>query len=191
MRDSGLASLAFFYCDFRDDEKKDRQSLLSSLLIQLGHQSDSYCKILSEFHSEHGNGSQDPSDRARTQCLKDVLRFPGQAPIYIIIDALDECPKASGRQSSRENVLALVEELVGLHLSNLRICVTSRPEADIESVLKHLNPHSISLHDEGGQRKDIIDYVTSVVDTDPKMKRWKPADKELVAETLSKKANGM
>ena len=39
MATSGLASLAFFYWDFRDDQKKDRHGLLSSLLIQLCDQS--------------------------------------------------------------------------------------------------------------------------------------------------------
>jgi hypothetical protein len=45
MRKAGLASLAFFYCDFREDQKKDLRGLLSSLLVQLCHQSDSYCDI--------------------------------------------------------------------------------------------------------------------------------------------------
>jgi hypothetical protein len=36
MQKSGLASLAFFYCDFREEEKKHRRGLLSSLLVQLG-----------------------------------------------------------------------------------------------------------------------------------------------------------
>jgi len=49
LQKSGLASLAFFYCDFRDDEKKDRRGLLSSLLVQLGEQSDAYSTILSKF----------------------------------------------------------------------------------------------------------------------------------------------
>ena len=55
---SGLASLAFFYCDFRDDQKKDRRGLLSSLLVQLGEQSDTYSAILSKFYEAHRRGSQ-------------------------------------------------------------------------------------------------------------------------------------
>jgi hypothetical protein len=35
LQKSGLGSLAFFYCDFRDDQKKDQRGLLSSLLVQL------------------------------------------------------------------------------------------------------------------------------------------------------------
>ena len=42
MRVSGRASLAFFYCDFREGQKKDVRGLLSSLLVQLCGQSDAY-----------------------------------------------------------------------------------------------------------------------------------------------------
>jgi hypothetical protein len=36
----------------------------------------------------------------------------------------------------REKVLKFVEELVDLHLTNLRICITSRPEADITNLVR-------------------------------------------------------
>jgi hypothetical protein len=85
----------------------------------------------------------------------------------------------------------LVEELVHLRLPNLHIYVTSRPEADIEAVLNPLIPNSISLHDEEKQIQDILDYVTSVINTDPKMRRWRAEDKKLVIGTLSQKAGGM
>lgn len=49
MRKAGLASLAFFYCDFKDDKKKDRRvnGLLSSLLVQLCHQPESTLRFSS------------------------------------------------------------------------------------------------------------------------------------------------
>jgi hypothetical protein len=191
MRASGLASLAFFYCDFRDDEKKGRRGLLSSLLSQLCEQSDSYCEILSDFYSKHRDGLQYPSDDALTQCLKAMVKCPGQAPIYVVVDAVDECPNTSGTPSPREKVLSVVEELVGLHIPNLRLCITSRPEPDIETVLEPLKPCSFSLQDQDGQNQDIIDYITSRVDTDPKMRRWRAEDKELVIGTLSQRAGGM
>ena len=28
-----------------------------------------------------------------TMCLEDLLDIPAQAPVYLIVDALDECPK--------------------------------------------------------------------------------------------------
>src|SRR5712691_4068889 len=177
MRKSGLASLAFFYHDFRDDQKKDRRGLLSSLLVQLCHQSDAYCDVLTEFYLEHSNGSQHPSDSALVRCLMDVLRFPGQAPVYLIVDALDECSNSSSLPSPREKVLQLVEELIDSHLPDLRICATSRPEIDIKVLLEPLSFRSVSLHDECGQMEDIENYIKSVVTKDPRNRRWKAEDK--------------
>ena len=191
MQKSGLASLAFFYCDFREDLKKDKRGILSSLLVQLCEQSDAYSVILSDFYLAHGGGSQHASDNELVVCLKDMLKLPGQAPVHIIIDALDECPVTTGLPSPREKVLDLVEELVNSQLPNLRICVTSRPEADIASILDPLAFHCVSLHGESGQIQDIVEYVRSVVHTDREMRRWKAADKQLVVDELIKKANGM
>ena len=193
LQKSGLASLAFFYCDFRDDQKKDRRGLLSSLLVQLGEQSNAYSSILSKFYEGHRHGSQQSyaSDSELTDCLKDMLKLPGQATVHIIIDALDECPSTTGMPSAREKVLKLVEELVNLHVPNLRICVTSRPEADIVPVLDPLAFRSVSLHVENGQIHDIAEYIESQVRTDSKIRAWRAADKELVIGVLTDRANGM
>lgn len=117
----------------------------------------------------------------------------GQHPTYIILDALDECPNSSGIPSLREQVLALVKELVGLPLPNFHLCVTSRPEVDIRLTLEPLTPHRVSLHEESGQKQDIVKYINSVVhsDADTMMKKWRKDERESVVETLSEKADGM
>ena len=191
MRKAGLASLAFFYCDFREDQKKGLRGLLSSLLVQLCHQSDSYCDVLSKFYSEHANGSRHSSDDVLAGCLKNLLDLPGHAPVYLIVDALDECPNTLSIPSPRDEVLNLVEELIKLQIPNVRICVTSRPETDIKDFLDPLALHTVSLHDESGQNRDIEEYIKLVVNTNPKNKRWKAADKQLVIDILTKKADGM
>jgi hypothetical protein len=188
---SGLASLAFYYCDFRENEKRDLRGLLSSVLVQLCHQSDLYCQILSNFYSEHGNGSHHPGNDELMRCLKDILEVPGQAPIYLIVDGLDECSNTQDMPSPREKILRLFKYLVNLQLPNLRICVTSRPEIDIKDALEPLAFSSVSLHDESEQRKDIDDYIRTVINTDPNMGRWKAADKELVINVLIIKSDGM
>jgi hypothetical protein len=122
-----------------------------------------------------------------------MLTLPDQRPIYLIVDALDECSNTSGTLSHRNRVLRLVKELIDLHLPDLHICVTSRPEVDIREVLEPLTSRRVSLHDQSGQKKDIEDYVRSVVysDSEPIMRRWRKEDKELVIETLSERADGM
>jgi hypothetical protein len=191
MRKAGLASLAFFYCDFREDQKRGLRGLLSSLLVQLCHQSDTYCDMLTKFYSEHAKGSRDPSDDALAECLMKLLKLPGLAPVYLIVDALDECPSTSAVPSPRDEVLNLIKELIKSEISNLRICVTSRPETDIKDVLDPLIFRAVSLHDENGQKMDIEDYIKSVINTNPKNKRWKAEDKQLVIEVLTSKADGM
>ena len=126
-----------------------------------------------------------------TDCLKEMLTLPAQFSTFLIMDALDECPNTSGIPSPREQVLELVEALVGISPPNLHLCVTSRPEFDIQTALERLTPRSMSLHDETSQKQDIADYVTYVVHSDPRMRRWREEDKDLVIKTLSEKAGGM
>ena len=191
MRKRGLASLAFFYCDFRDVYKKNLRGLLSSILLQLCDHSDCYSTILSEFYSEHGDGSREPSDDELIGCLEDMLKHPGQAPAFIIIDGLDECPDTFGMPSPREKVLAFLERMVDLHLQNLHVCITSRPEVDIQATINRLHFPTVSLHTESGQMQDIVNYIRSIVYTDAKMEKWRPDDKELVIDALMNKADGM
>jgi hypothetical protein len=122
-----------------------------------------------------------------------MLTLPDQLPTYLIIDALDESSNTSGIPSPRERVLQLVKELVHLHLPNLRICVTSRPEVDIRDVLEPLTSFRVSLHDQSGQKQDIEEYVKSIVysNSEPIMRRWKTEDKDLVIKVLSERADGM
>ena len=169
----------------------DLRGLLSSLLVQLCHQSNSYCDMLFEFYSRHAKGLRLPSDDALVACLKDLLELPGLAPVYLVVDALDECPNTSAIPSPRDKVLNLLEELIRSPFPNLHICVTSRPESDIKVVLDPLIFRSVSLHDEDGQKRDIEEYIKSVINTHPKNRRWKVEHKQLVIDFLTKKADGM
>ena len=183
--------MAYFYFDFKDIDKQKLQNVLPSLLIQLSARSDPCCDILSRLYSSHDRGVRKPNDRAMIECLKEMLTTDAQYPTYIIMDAIDECPLTSSVPSPREEVLDLVEELVGLHLQNLHICVTSRPELDIRAVLDPLTTCPLSLHDETGQKQDIADYVNSFVHSDRRMRRWHDEDKDLVITTLPERAGGM
>ncbi len=191
MRKCGLVSLAFFYHDFREDQKRDLRGLLSSLLLQFCDQSNSYYDILSKFYSTHRHGAQSPSDDALVHCLEDILKLPGQPPVFLIVDALDECVNTSPMPSHREKALALLEKLIDSQLPNLRICVTSRPEVDIKVVLGPLTFQSISLQDERGQMEDIENYIKSVVEKDPRNRRWTAQDKQMVIDVLTSRADGM
>jgi hypothetical protein len=188
---AGLVTMAYYYFDFRDVKKQNCYGLLSSLVSQLSVESDSCFNILSQLYSDHSRGTRKPGISALKECMTNMLSLPGQAPFYIIVDGLDESPNLSGTPSAREVVLELIEELVDLKLPNLHLCVASRPEVDIRVVLEPLTSLKISLHDESGQKEDIISYIESVVRSDRSMRRWKEEDKQLVIDTLSGRADGM
>jgi hypothetical protein len=187
----GLALMGYYYFDFKDITKQGIHGLLASLLSQFCATSDPCYEILSDLYSENHEGSQQPSNEELIECLKKILRLPDAPMRCIIMDAIDECPNTSECPTAREEILDLLEELVGLSLPNLRICVTSRPEIDIQTVLKPLTPFHMSLHDQSGQKQDILDYIKNFVLSDRRMRKWRREDKQTAIDTLSAKADGM
>ena len=91
-------------------------------------------------------------------------------------------------RSPRGKVLSVVEELVKLRLPNLRLCITSRLEVDIRTIVNPLATQEISLHDESGQNRDINAYITFVVQL---VTKWRDDDKKMVIDKLTENADGM
>jgi hypothetical protein len=60
----------------------------------------------------------------------------------------------------------------------------------MQATLEPLASLRVSLHNQSGQMKGIVYYISSVVHSDTK-RRWREEDRKLVVETLSEKADGM
>jgi hypothetical protein len=118
MRKATPTSMAYYYFDYKDASKRDIRGLLASLLFQLGDNSDRCWDALYGLFKTCRDGSEQPSEVALANCFKSMLELPGQFPIFIIMDALDECP-GTGLPSAREEVLDLVEDLVDSNYPNL------------------------------------------------------------------------
>lgn len=191
LSDGGGASVAYFYFDFRHENKKHLHDLLPSLLFQFAAHSIPCCDIISRVYRAHGIGTQQPSDETLIKCLTDMFSAMTPHPIYIILDALDECPNISDVRPPRERVLSLIKDLVDLRLPNLHICVTSRPEIDIRNRLEPLTSSCISLNDQTGQKEDIAKYIRFEVDKIANERSWREDEKGLVIVTLSENADGM
>jgi len=193
MQEARSFLFAYYYFDFQDASKRDLRGLLSSLLMQLSECSVVCWEILYQSYTRCDDGSNQPSEAALAACLKDMLESQAQVPIYIIVDALDECPITTGTPSPRKRVLNFVKDLVGRKYSNLHICITSRPEQDIQATLNPLTSPScqVSLHEEIGQVDDINGYIRFFVHSHEAMRSWRIEDKELVINTLSERAGGM
>ena len=193
LRETRPTLIAYYYFDFKDVTKRDVRGLLASLLSQLVDNSDSCWDALYQLFEACRAGSEQPSEAALAPCLKSMIDLPGQVPIYLIVDALYECPNDTGTPSAREKVLNFVWDLFRLSNPNIFVCITSRPEQDINAALNSLTSrsHHVALHEEDGQRQDINSYIRTFVKTDTAMWRWRAEDKELMINTLSERANGM
>ena len=195
MRGTTSALIAYYYFDFKDAAKRDLRGLLSSILTQLGTDSDKCLRVLSQLHMTCRDGSEQPSEESLTQCLKIMLGQSEQLqlPVYLIVDALDECPNSTGTPSARKKVLDFMTDLIKSNHPNLHLCITSRPEQDIQATLDPLTSTSprVFLHEEGGQREDINNYIRYYVQTSGTMRKWRTEDRELVIDTLSERADGM
>ena len=193
IRQTSSVLIAYYYFDFKDVAKRDVRGFLSSLLMQLADGSDRCRDALSELYTTCEHGSEQPSEDALAQCVNEMFKLPDQVPVYIIVDALDECPNNTGSPSPRKKVLDFMGDLVRWKHANLYLCITSRPEQDIQSTLNPLTPTSrrVSLHEEGGQQQDINNYIRSFVHKDESMRRWREEERELVISTLTERAQGM
>ncbi|KAI0289002.1 hypothetical protein BC826DRAFT_1107328 [Russula brevipes] len=191
-RNAKEASVAYYYFDYKDVSKRDIRGLLASILFQLSDNSDRCWAILQELFTACRGGYEQPSYTALATCFKSMIELPRQLQIFVIVDALDECP-STGIPSSRDEVLDFVEDLIRpKKYSNLSICVTSRPELDIQTVLGPLPSAScVSLQEESGQMEDVGNYLRSFVHNDRVMGRWTEEDRELVIRTLSNRGGGM
>jgi ankyrin repeat protein len=188
----GSTKLAIFYFDFRNKAKQDARDFLSSVIDQLCQQSDELFKVLSTSHSNHPSSTGErPSVKVLLECLEGMLALPGQGTIYIVIDALDECPCSFGQDTGRDRVLNIMKRLIESNLPHLRFCATSRPEGDIKSVFEAMtrSPSTVSLEER--QMEEIAQYVKSVVKTDAKMGQWPEEVQAEVIDTLAENSRGM
>jgi hypothetical protein len=125
------------------------------------------------------------------RCLMDMLKHLVQEPTYIVVDALDECPGIPGLPSPRATLLGHIRELVNLCISNLHICILSDLDPEVEFVLRPLASRRVCLHEESGHSQDIIHYLRTMLNTHRKMKGWKASDKEVVINTMFRRAEGV
>ena len=193
LRDAGQVTLAYYYFDVRDKEKQNIRNFIISVLVQLSERSHPCSNIIRRLYLSHGNCMRQPSHDALMDSLKAMLKITTKhsGRVFIIIDSLDECSNAPGFPNTREEILGVVKDLAHPGHPNLRFCVTSCPEVDVQTKLEPLVVKAISLHGRSERKEDIANYIGSVVSSDENLKTLREEDKKLVIEELSERSDGM
>ncbi|KAE9371255.1 hypothetical protein N431DRAFT_376754 [Stipitochalara longipes BDJ] len=159
-------AVAYFYFDFNSIAKQEVIACVSSLVAQLCTRLTTFPAHTSQLYDRCNQGSLRPGLDELTAILCEVIQSLDHA--FIIIDALDECPKGEGRAS----LLTVLSKVKSMSLHNLHTIVTSRREPDIENNLcPLLTSQPISLEGSGVEW-DIKSHISSVLATDPKLRKW-------------------
>ena len=103
--------------------------------------------------------------------------------VFIILDALDEC-------TEREELMKLIDSIIGWKIEKLHLLATSRRETGITEILEPLTTALISIQNENVDA-DIQIHVRERLQNDLKLKKW-PAKVHMEIEaTLIDGAHGM
>ncbi|KZN92140.1 Ankyrin repeat and KH domain-containing protein [Penicillium chrysogenum] len=149
--------------------------LLRALLLQLSVQIRDGEKELQQLHAFYKSST--PSVEILLQTLRGFLDRSQDS--YILLDALDECPRDCGR----EDVLGVIQAIRGWRLPSVHLLVTSRDQLDIRESLNPSNCHDLSMKNAAND-KDIADFVFDQLNHDTKLQRWKARHGEIQSKLI-------
>ncbi|MCJ1437731.1 hypothetical protein MMC27_007118 [Xylographa pallens] len=177
--------IAYFYFDFNTGEKQNVSNCLSSLVGQICHQSGLVLEVLEELYEKCSNGNQKVAPCDLIKVMRIYATGGDPQDIYIVLDALDECPEGD----LRDEVLKLITDLCSWSASKIHLIVTSRQESDIQEALIPLLTWPAIPIQGARVRGDIEAYVDHQITT--YLRRLSTDLKEEIKDTLLQGANGM
>jgi hypothetical protein len=163
--------------------------MLRSLIVQLCGGRPDTPRPLSDLHPYREKNLQPGLEK-----LEETLQASAQdfKSVYLVVDALDECPLANDERGRLLKLLGYIHEWT---LTNLHVLYTSRPEPDIEAELAPLfSGPTTSIIDLQKRRKEVNRDIGTYIDqkiASSNFRSWPPKTKEDVKAALTGKADGM
>ncbi|KAJ7205618.1 hypothetical protein B0H12DRAFT_456669 [Mycena haematopus] len=170
----------FFYFDTNNSEQQTVTQLLCSLVTQLSVQSQFPDSTLDTLWTSHNSGRKLLTDaELMSDALLPLLEEYDQKPLFIVLDALDEC-------SEHPSLLRLISRMLNAKLANVHILVTSRPE--VQSGCPELAALAVSVSLEGCVDGDIELYLTELLSNEG---GWMSNKRDEIKRRLLEHSNGM
>ncbi|GLA95787.1 hypothetical protein AtubIFM61612_008635 [Aspergillus tubingensis] len=165
---------AYWYFQFSNDETQKVYNMIRSILRQLMPRTlPSSIINLWEEHSSRGSKPQ----QQKFADILDVVLESSQGEVFLILDALDECP-ATG-DDGRSSLLQFIEEMLEKHQSKMHILATSRPEPDIRSRLERYQSVDLEI----GLGQDVETFVRAQV-AHGRLREWGESVRKRTLERL-------
>ena len=171
---------ATFYFTFSDNQKQSYENLLRSLVAQLGWKEPGLSML--RHACEKPNASVPGVDELEKILLACIQSYD---ELFLLLDALDECPEVDIRQ----NVLDGLERLAS-EAPNIKMFVTSREVSDVSQSMQMLRADPVSIAARLVDA-DIQRYTSSQLSRDRKLSKLDKTTKRLIEDTISRRADGM
>ncbi|GLB14222.1 hypothetical protein AtubIFM61612_001647 [Aspergillus tubingensis] len=173
---SSKKRFAYWYFHFNDPESQRVENMLRTIIRQL-HSTPLNDPIRSIWN-DYGTKGSNPSNAKLQETLERVITAY-KGTVFLIFDALDECPEAVNRKE-RGLLLSLLTEFQKRHGDKVHILVTSRPEPDIIEHLKECTAIDI----EQNQGSDISTFVKNRVEALDERRAPKEVKAQIIKELL-------
>jgi len=184
-------ALAYFYFSFNDEQKQTANGMIESIIKQI-----CCCRPDTPPSVKDLEDLKVRGQRADARLLRRVLieTLRGFSSVYVVIDALDECPE-SDPEHGREALLRCLAAINEGRSSNMHMLWTSRREKDIEASYQALRSRSEKWDIDLSLYKPAVDHDIGIfVDTtlsSLEYGSWPKKLKDEAREALIERADGM
>ena len=187
---SSQMTLAYYFCDDKDENRRTATAILRGLLLQLLRQRP----VLFKHVQPDFDMSRDhlfTNFHSLWRVFVSVVQDPEADDVYCLVDALDECEK-----ESRQLFLRRLTDVFGLQqdkTTSVKFIITSRRENDIEEELLSTDtPYAQDLHmDWLNVNRDLYKFINVKVNLlDSKRKFKSKRIIEEIKRALAQKAGG-
>jgi ankyrin repeat domain-containing protein 50 len=181
-------SLAYFYCDRNQSDRRNPVLILSSFVRQLStsHSWDAVQPSLVRLYTEKektGFASNEISIEESEKVLLELINIYPQTTL--VLDALDECDRRA-----RGRLIEVLDGLLEQSLKPIKIFISSRPDQDIRDRFDSGPNVGIQATDNQG---DISTFVDKKIEKSPEKWRNRISAnlRRDICKTLVEKSNGM
>ncbi|UKZ71720.1 uncharacterized protein TrAtP1_012668 [Trichoderma atroviride] len=191
--DDSSVAVAYFYFSFSDLKKQERDGMLKSLIKQICCQRPNMPDSVRKLREYKSQDAQPPTGVLEESLLDAMCGF---AATYIVIDALDECPKFKGERAElMKSLNRILTTTTAAKTCNLHLFCTSRMELDISIEFRgHLSRPEAAEVDLSCCKEEMEQDISQYIDTallSADFNSWPQTIRTEVKEELIKKADGM
>lgn len=171
-------SLAFWFCNYRRYEEQTARVILSSFLMQLCRATPSVPQIVRDLSQQYGLRAA-PSLRKILEAI--CIIASGLPRVFMVVDAVDECPIGDG---CRSTLIDALKKIQGCARANL--LVTTRDLPEVTSNFESASPLKISARE-----TDIQAFLDSQWNRLPSFVRRNDLIGSQIRQSITISASGM